>query len=673
VTKKATQVEVEDLFSKHSMKVLGRYVNSQTPLKSECLICGNLITPRLDKVRLRGHQCGYCAGRSGTDKKALEIVKKIGHKPLEPYPGALQPWRMKCGGCGKVISPKFNSLQQGRWGCKFCGHSKAGAKRRELSSNFAIQMMRDAGYEPLEPYPGSNLPWKSRCLKCDALVQPRLGGIKSGQGGCRKCGIASSARSRMYTAEQAEKIALKKGLRPLEPYRGSTYKWNCECLRCGKCSSPRFQAIRDGKYGCLWCAKKIVNPADARKKMLAAKLKPLTSYPGSDKGWLCECMKCKREVTPTYGSIRAGQGGCKWCKKVAPKIDPMFATQFFLQNQIQPLEPFKNSHANWKSRCLRCDNQINPRYHDIKQGGGGCKYCAPNFVNLSKILKVMKAASLIPQEKYPGSKADWKVLHKTCGRIFKVQYQNLRKGGSCRYCAGKAVIPKEAVDAMKKSGFKPLTPYTGAKNPWKCRCLICNRIVYPTYGSILWRGGGCAYCTGSKVDVKDAKKLMQLNDLEPLEPFPGAAKKWKCKCKVCKRTVSPRYTSIQSGQGGCRYCAAWGIDYGANGYLYLMTHKEFSSHKLGIGNSIRSRGRSRIEQHEKHGWKLYKRLDFEITDVAFQVEQEVLAWLREAKALPAYLSEFEMPQGGYSETVNADEIDLPTIWAKVEELNKVKR
>jgi len=49
-----------------------------------------------------------------------------------------------------------------------------------------------------------------------------------------------------------------------------------------------------------------------------------------------------------------------------------------------------------------------------------------------------------------------------------------------------------------------------------------------------------------------------------------------------------------------------------------------------------------------------------------------LKWLRDEKKLPAFLSEFELPQGGYTETIDASEIDLATIWAKVEELSKVK-
>jgi hypothetical protein len=33
----------------------------------------------------------------------------------------------------------------------------------------------------------------------------------------------------------------------------------------------------------------------------------------------------------------------------------------------------------------------------------------------------------------------------------------------------------------------------------------------------------------------------------------------------------------------------------------------------------------------------------------------------------------QVPQAGWTETVDASEIDLPTIWAKVEELSKVKK
>ncbi len=671
MAKKTTQAEVAALFAKYGLRVIGVYENSFTPLESKCLTCKNTVFPRLDKVKLRGYRCGHCSGRANPAKKAEEVVRKMGHTPLEPYKSALKPWKMKCGGCGKTISPKYNSIQQGNWGCGFCGHLRGGAKRRELNSKQAFKFMREAFCEPLVPYPGSHAPWKSRCMKCDSLIHPRLGGIQSGQGGCRKCGLESSAKSRMLPEKDAISRLKKLKLRPLEAYPGTAKPWKCECLRCGSIVRPRLNYLERSIYGCAVCAGTVVNKAAALALMKKAKLTPQVEFPGSDKPWICICNKCKREVAPRYSSIKAGQGGCIWC--VGKKVDPIVAVQTLLALQIQPLEPFKTSHSKWKSRCLRCGKEVSPSYHDIKQGSGGCKYCAPNFVNLQRINEVMKKAGLEPQEKYPGSRASWKVKHSGCGRVFKVEYANIRKASSCRYCAGVAVIPKEAVTKMKNLGLIPLVTYPGAKKPWKCRCLVCKRIVYPTYGSSSSRGSGCIYCSGHKVDVKDAKKLMLKNGLSPLEPYPGAAKKWKCRCETCKRVVTPMYTSVQGGQGGCRFCADWGIDYGASGYIYLMTHQELSAHKIGIGNAIRSRGRSRIAQHEKKGWKLFKQLDFDVTDDAYLLEQRVLEWLRKVKKLDVYLSESEMPQGGYSETVDASEIDLPTIWAKVEKLSKVKK
>ncbi len=672
MTKKKTLAEVETLFSKHKIKVLGKYVNSQTPLKSQCLLCDNIIFPRLDKLNSSGYRCGYCSGRMNTAKTAEEFVKKIGHIPLEPYRSALSPWKMKCGFCGKTISPKYNSLQQGRIGCKFCGKARGGAKRREVGSVKAIQILREAGYEPLVPYPGSGAPWKSKCMTCDSIISPRFGGIQSGQGGCVKCGIKSRSQARTISQEQAIKVALKKKLQPLEPYRGSNKKWKCKCLKCGKVSNPHYQAIRDGKFGCLWCAKKIVDPAGAKELMMKANLQPLVAYPGSKEGWLCLCKKCNREVTPTYGSIRSGQGGCKWCKTVAAKVDPTIAVQLLLEKQIQPLEPFKASHSKWKSRCLRCEKVINPSYHEIQSGKGGCKYCAPNFVNVNRINQVMKDAGFEPQAKYPGSKTDWKVKHLKCGRTFSVVYANIKKAGACRYCAGRSVIPSEAMALMKTVGLKPLENFPGAKEPWKCRCTVCKKVVFPSYSTTASRGSGCIYCAGRKVDPKDAVAFMKSNNVIPLIPFPGARIAWKSKCKICKNEISPQYSSVRSGQGACRFCADWGIDYSAKGFIYLMTNEDFGAHKLGIGNTNRMKG-NRIDEHKKHGWILVKELHFEVTDQAFQVEQKVLSWLRNNKKLPVYLSELEMPQGGYTETVDAEGISLAAIWAKVEELSKVKK
>lgn len=71
--------------------------------------------------------------------------------------------------------------------------------------------------------------------------------------------------------------------------------------------------------------------------------------------------------------------------------------------------------------------------------------------------------------------------------------------------------------------------------------------------------------------------------------------------------------------------------------------------------------------------KLFSTVEIRDGEEVLRIEQETLEWIRYERELPIYLSASQMPQGGYTETIDASEMDLPTIWAKVEELRKVKR
>lgn len=58
---------------------------------------------------------------------------------------------------------------------------------------------------------------------------------------------------------------------------------------------------------------------------------------------------------------------------------------------------------------------------------------------------------------------------------------------------------------------------------------------------------------------------------------------------------------------------------------------------------------------------------------SYEVEQSILDWLRNECDLQMFLLPTQMPQGGHTETVDASEIELVTIWAKVQELSKGNR
>lgn len=55
------------------------------------------------------------------------------------------------------------------------------------------------------------------------------------------------------------------------------------------------------------------------------------------------------------------------------------------------------------------------------------------------------------------------------------------------------------------------------------------------------------------------------------------------------------------------------------------------------------------------------------------VESSILKWMRLELELPVPLSRKEMPQGGHTETVDASEIELVTIWNKVLEFSRVSK
>jgi hypothetical protein len=282
----------------------------------------------------------------------------------------------------------------------------------------------------------------------------------------------------------------------------------------------------------------------------------------------------------------------------------------------------------------------------------------------------MKSKNLVPLEPYPGAMVPWKCECLDCGSLVQPRYAHIQQGRKgCKVCGYKKnadanrTSQDEAFAVARAAGFEPLEEYKGRHKPWKCRCMKCGETIAPHYSGIL-TGGGCRFCAGLVVDPLKAVDLMMSKKLIPLVPYPGAGIPWLCKCEKCNREVKPRYSQINAGIGGCKYCATYGYDFSKGGILYLITNKDLNAHKIGITNE--NAKEKRLAKHTKEGWKTYKTKYFEDGNSAFEVEQEILLWWRSELGLPSYLSGSEMPHGGYTETVDASEIDLLEIWERIE-------
>jgi hypothetical protein len=62
----------------------------------------------------------YCANRKVDEKTAIEFMKNVFLEPLEPYTGNKVPWKSKCLKCSRIVYPRWNDVQKGHTGCKYC-------------------------------------------------------------------------------------------------------------------------------------------------------------------------------------------------------------------------------------------------------------------------------------------------------------------------------------------------------------------------------------------------------------------------------------------------------------------------------------------------------------------------------------------------------------------------
>ena len=411
--------------------------------------------------------------------------------------------------------------------------------------------------------------------------------------------------------------------------------------------------------------------SQARTLFLKNKLEPLEPFPGTQKPWKSRCLLTGKIVSPTYGKVRDFGHRCIYCSRGV--VQPIDAKKLMEKSGFKILVPFPGTNAPWKSQCKKCKKETSPTYWNVAKGIG-CKFCAGRAVEPSDAEKAMKGRGFKTLEPFPGAVKPWLVKCLTCKREFKSVFHSLNNLSRCKFCSNVAVDETELLARLKELKLKPLEKYQTAKTPWKCKCLVCGHTVQPTWSRIKGGRGHCAYCAQRRVDIPEALKFMKSVGLKPLVDFPGSSKPWSCKCLVCGLNATPRWSDLQRGQGGCSNCADWGLNYRKPGYVYLITHEKLGAHKIGIANSYKSKKYDdRMYQHEKQGWVLYKKKTFDTVQMASDIETSVLKWLRLQVGLPAFLTPKQMPKGGHTETVDASEIDLSTIWAKVELLSKVKK
>ncbi|MER6561358.1 hypothetical protein ABT300_27225 [Streptomyces sp. NPDC001027] len=364
----------------------------------------------------------------------------------------------------------------------------------------------------------------------------------------------------------------------------------------------------------------------ALAEMRAAGVEPLEEYPGSDVPWRSRCLSAlcpglwegdPADIRPRLSDARLSKGSaCKYCARIA--VRPERAAYEMIQRGVEPREPYQKAGKPWPCTCLRCGaDSITPTYANVVlTGQGGCAHCGGRMrVPEDQALSEMLAVGVQPLEPYKGVNERWRsrCLAPACpGPSDRIVYPRLawvRRGAqACKWCAGVVIAGDVAAGIMTAAGLRPLEPYPGVRERWRCQCMnaACNAVVFPTLGSVNSRGTGC-----------------------------------------CE-------------------CAEHGFNRGQAAEVYLLYHSRLQAAKVGICNL----GTGRIEKHRRRGWQVHATLAFDVGRDAERLEREVLAEWRAQDWKP--VRDGDRAYDGWTETtpVTAD-IPIGVLWDGIVQLRSL--
>ena len=403
---------------------------------------------------------------------------------------------------------------------------------------------------------------------------------------------------------------------------------------------------------------------EALRRISSKGFVPLETYPGNTElDWRIECEGCGNSKTFKLRLWR--KLGCRYCAK---KLSIGIRQEILARTNLELIDPKSPTTASLV-RCQSCHRKFELNLSHAKRLESiTCPFCTGRRLTEDEISLRISNGGFYPPQTLPKTVFEkFRAECKSCGNTSQKTVNAIDAGKGCRFCARNAPIDVEkAKQVFLASGLRPTEPFPTTRKGWKSECLVCGAIVAPFLSSVE-RGGGCRYCAGKAVEPEDAVRVMVQQGFVPLTDFPGALKPWECRCTTCQKVSTPSYATVNSKKSGCRFCNPAGINLNKPALLYLIEHKEFRAFKFGIG----SIGRARVRSHERQGWKVLYTQDFDTGQEALEIEQLLKRWIREEKGLPQYLGKEEMPQRGETETLSSEAIEAREIWEKALSLHKI--
>jgi hypothetical protein len=166
--------------------------------KMRCVECGQPRTLRLTNIR-QGRRCHHLRAPSPSEDEVRKELAEAGFELVDGWDGrAFTVLSLRCVECGQIKRRHLGDVRQG----KLCGHRPPAAPVMDPLE--AAEEMREYGYEPEEPYPGTvGAPWRCRCRNrwCRRERSVTLKAARMG----RRCGHQRGAKPGKPAANPGQK------------------------------------------------------------------------------------------------------------------------------------------------------------------------------------------------------------------------------------------------------------------------------------------------------------------------------------------------------------------------------------------------------------------------------------------------------------------------------------
>lgn len=178
------------------------YINSSTPLKFKCNLCGEEFKRDFAHLKRGRFTCSNCAIKKSAKKQAFSIEDIIAYikendKNNEctllstKYVNVITPLKFKCNLCGKDFERDAEHLFRGRFRCPDCGREK-GAKALKYSADYVKQYLEKEEITLVGEYINAATGVLCKCPKGHEFNLYFSEHIFNGRG-CPKCAILKNS------------------------------------------------------------------------------------------------------------------------------------------------------------------------------------------------------------------------------------------------------------------------------------------------------------------------------------------------------------------------------------------------------------------------------------------------------------------------------------------------